>query len=131
MAQGQTGECAAEHEKWSKSMVSLRDQLEVYRRVKGESLEPRIMEQLQSSSVTRTTVARIVQSTIREHDRKVAEVEKEVRGVAAREKSAFTDWHACVTSGSGGSNKSDRALLQTALKARQKLLKELDAILLN
>jgi hypothetical protein len=131
VAQDPAGECAAEHEKWSKALVDLRDQLGVYRRVKGESLEPRIMEQLQSSSEPRTTVARIVQSTIRDHERRVAEAEKDVSGVAAREKSAFKDLKVCMTSNRARSNKSDRALFQTALKARQELLKELDRLLAN
>lgn len=130
-AQGQVGECAAEHEMWSTSMAGLRNQLEMYRRIKGESLEPKIMEQLKSASETRTTVARIVRSAIREHDRKVAEAEQEMRRAADGEKIAFADWHACVRSGHGGSGKSDRATFQTALKDRQRLLKELDALLLN
>ncbi len=129
VAQDPERDCTAEHEKWSKALAGLQDQLELLRRVKGQSLEPRITEQLRSSSDTRTTVARIVRSAIKEHERKVAEAEKEVLGVAAREKSSFTEWQACMTRNRGRSNRADRALFQATLKDRQKVLKLMESLL--
>ncbi len=127
-AQDRAGRCAAEYDEWFKALADLRNQLEVYGQVKGESLEPGIMDRLRKSSGTETTMARIVQSALREHEQKVAEADKKVRRAADQERYAWASRRACLRSSRSRSNKSDKALLQTALEARRDVLKELDRL---
>lgn len=129
LAQEPEGACRDEREQWTDKVSALQECMEGFKRAKGKSLEPRIREEL-SSSETRT-LARIVQTAVWEHMKKLAETRKAVIQLAGEESESFSDWKACISRLRGRTHRSAQNSLRTKSKSRRELLKKLDLMLLD
>jgi len=122
--------CGVQHERCLNLSTGLKDALDHYRQIKEESVEPEIMESLSGANQS-LSMARIVQSALRERNEKLAEAGAKCRELVDNEKFAFDDLRRCLSAPAQKKNNSIFAAVATISRDRERLLKEMRELLLD
>ncbi|MBI4962314.1 MAG: hypothetical protein HY913_03480 [Desulfomonile tiedjei] len=121
--------CETEHERWSVSSANLRAALEQYGQIKEQSMASEITESLGRQNTG--SMARIVQSALKQRSEILAAAEAKCLKLANDEKYAFEALRRCVSTPQQRRNSSLAATLATISRDRERLLKHLQDLLLD
>lgn len=125
-----SGQCAAEEAKWSKAYADLQAGMDNYRKVKYESVTPRIARDM-TAHEREPSIARVVQAVLQERSERLAELGRTCLELAQLERSAFDEWRGCATTGISRRENSAMANFRSISLERDRLIIELRDLLLD
>jgi len=120
--------CDAEHDDWTRAYEILRQRMDDYRRVKEESITPRIEEEFEKNEQN-VSAARIVQEVLNNRARSMEEARTKCMESAERERSAFDEWRRCARVGATRRGNPDPRGPDAMVRQRNELLAYLQDLL--
>jgi hypothetical protein len=117
--------CRGPHADWVMAQQAVRESMEAYRKVKDESVAPKIEQDL--AAQTRGSTARTVQEVLRDRKQAMDEAARKVKSLLEDEKLAFSRWLRCANEGRGRPAGPSRS--NPEVRAREGLLAELNDLL--
>ena len=122
--------CEPEAAGWTQAYEALEQAMESYRLLKGESLTPRIEEELKKTGQDRS-IARSVQEILKERTRLLGDAKTKCLELAERERSVYDEWRRCAGSGGGRRRNADPHGPNRVARQRSELLASMQGLILD
>ncbi len=122
--------CEAESTGWTQACEALKQALESYGRIKGESITPRIEAKLEKTEPGGST-ARSVQEVLKERTRSLDDAKTKCLELARSERSIYDEWRRCAGDGGGHRRNPDPHGPNSVARQRSELLASMQDILLD
>lgn len=122
--------CEAETSGWTQAYEALEQGMESYRRLKAESITPRIEEELEKKEEGRS-IARSVQEVLKERTRLLGDAKTKCLELAQSERSVYDEWRRCAGSGGGRRRNPNPQGPDRVARQRSSLLASLQDLLLD
>ncbi len=123
--------CEAEASGWTQAYEALAQAMESYRRLKEESITPRVEEKLEKKEQVRS-IARDVQGVLKERNHLLGDAKTKCLELAERERSLYDEWRRCAGGGGGRRRNPDpHGGPASVARQRNELLASLQDLLLD
>jgi hypothetical protein len=122
--------CEAEMTGWTQACEALKQSMETYGRVKGESISPRIQEELEKKEQGRS-IARGVEEVLKERNRLLVDAKTKCLELAESERSVYDEWRRCAGGGRDRRRNPDPSGPESVARQRSDLLASLQDLLLD
>jgi hypothetical protein len=122
--------CEPEAAGWTQAYGALEQAMESYRRLKEESVTPRIEEELKKTGQDRS-IARSVEEVLKERTRLLGDAKTKCLDLAQSERSTYDEWRRCSGSGVGRRRNTDPNGPNRVARRRSELLASMQDLLLD
>jgi hypothetical protein len=122
--------CETETTGWTQAYEALEQAMESYRRLKEESITPRIQEELEKTEPGRS-IARGVQEVLKARTRLLGDAKTKCLELAQSERSVYDEWRRCAGSGGGRRRNPNPQGPDSVARQRSGLLASLQDLLLD
>lgn len=123
------GPCEMERVQWANSFDALKNALDDYRRIKDESVTPKINEIVTKTS--RYSIASAIQTALKARADRMAEAENLCQETAARERVSYDAWRRCGGQPQQRKNLPPQFAPGSVSRERDRLIAELHDLLLD